>query len=238
MKRIIGIILLLASSSFAVDLGLDTEQYSTGGLFTDPLFPAENSSVKITVRASVEGEINTDVKANIGITAPNGKVVTESVVLKLDKGGKTATGSIDFKTPGNGQYFVTATIDPNNEIAESNEKNNTGRIELPVVIDGRQPHFPWYTSAKYFRWITIIMTAGEDDVEPYLERGVKVLLFKKGTNLEGKWDAKKVSKYLKKDVDKYPGVYVDECGGYPTPENLAKFEKFCKGGVLPENCTS
>ncbi|MFC1676937.1 CARDB domain-containing protein [Planctomycetota bacterium] len=234
MKRVIGIIavLVLIGSAYGADVSISTEHYSTGGLFTDPLFPAENSSVKITVRAVIEGKVNGDIKANVGIAAPGGEVINELIVLELDKGGNTATGSIDWKTLGNGQYFITATVDPNNEIAENDEGNNAGTIELPVVVDGRQPHFPWYTSAKYLRWPTIWMSSERENVERWSERGVKSLAFKLGTNLTGKWDAKKVSKMLSKDLDEFPGVFVDECGGYPTPDMFVKFDTFADGMKL------
>ena len=146
-RILVVITAILASGSvYGADLSLDTEYYSNGGVFTNPLFPAQNSSVTITVRTKIEGKIAGEIKANIAIAAPGGEVINEPVVLKIDEGDKTATGSIDWATLANGQYFVTATVDPNNEIAESNEKNNVGTIELPVLIDGRQPHFPWFGS--------------------------------------------------------------------------------------------
>ena len=94
MKHVIGIILVLlvVGSSYGADLSIDTEFYSTGGLFTNPLFPAEHNSVTITVRAIVEGQIAGDIKAKVAIKTPGGEVINQMIALKLDKKGTTATG--------------------------------------------------------------------------------------------------------------------------------------------------
>ncbi|MFC1676938.1 CARDB domain-containing protein [Planctomycetota bacterium] len=226
---IVGVLLLVGGSIYGADLSLDTELYSTGGLFTNPLFPAENSSVKITVRAVIEGKVNSDIKANVGIAAPGGEVINELIVLELDEGKNTATGSIDWKTLGNGQYFITATVDPNNDIAESDEKNNAGTIELPVVVDGRQPHFPWYGSVPHLRWATIWTNSNKKGVERWGERGVKALRWTYGTNLGGEWDANVVSEKLGAILDGYPGFGADECGGYATEATWDKFKKYTDG---------
>ena len=231
MKNIFGIfvVLLMAGSVYGADLSLDTEYYSVGGLFTNPLFPAEHNSVTITVRTKIEGEIVGDIKANIGIKAPSGKVINEAVVLKVDEGGKTATGSIDWKTLANGQYFVTATVDPNNEIAESDENNNSGTIELPVLLKGREPHFPRYSAVKHLRWATIWTSSGRKYNERWGERGVKALRWTYGTNLAGEWDANTVDEKLGGILEGWPGFGADECGGYATPATWEKFKKYTDG---------
>ncbi|MFC1675771.1 CARDB domain-containing protein [Planctomycetota bacterium] len=251
LRRIVGIIavFVLVGSAYGGDLSIDTKYYSVSGLFTNPLIPAEAQTVKITVRATIEGEITGKIKANVSIATPGGEVINKMVSLKLDKKGttatewvpakrkgrfrlgnskKTATGFVEWKALSNGQYFVTATLDPNNEIAESNENNNVGTIELPVVIDGRQPHFPWYGSEKHLRWATIWSCSGQSNVEQWRERGVKALAFK-GAKIPEGGTANTISEGLQKNIEYYDGIGIDECGGYLTQATLDYYKLFMAG---------
>ena len=53
----LGAALFAAGPVCAVDLAITAEPYFTSGLFTNPLIPTEKDTVRITVRATVEGEI-------------------------------------------------------------------------------------------------------------------------------------------------------------------------------------
>ncbi len=242
---IVGV-LIFVGSSFGADLSIEADNYSVGGLFTNPLIPAEGETVTITVRAIVDGKVNGDIKANVAIKMPGGKVIEEMVTLKPDKEGttatgwienketdrfkldmskRTATGSIEWKAGGNGQYFVTATVDPENKIAESDEKNNVGTIELPVLIDGRQPHFPWFGSEEHLRWATIWSATNKEKVATWRERGVKALRWR-GAKPGKDATPESIAEGLAGEIDAFDGIGVDECGGYATQRTWDFFKKF------------
>lgn len=46
------------------------------------------------------------------------------------------------------------TAEPDGAISETDEDNNEAAMELPVVIPGRGPQFPWYHQTDHLRWAT------------------------------------------------------------------------------------
>lgn len=167
-----AVLLALAlAPAYAVDLAISADSYATSGLFTNPLIPGEKDLVTITVRATVEGEMPTGIAADVKIIAPDGGARHFPVELTPEEG--QATGTFQWKAWQNGLYRVVATLDPDNAIAEANEQNNSASLDLPVVIAGRQPHFPYFAERDHLRWATIWAGAiRQDNIARWQERGV------------------------------------------------------------------
>ncbi len=218
---------LTAAGGHAADLAITADPYSTAGLFTNPLIPVEGDVVTITVRASVAGDVNVAINAEVTLTAPDGRSRHYAVALMPEEG--QATGSLEWKAWRNGRYVVTARLDPKDELAEANEDNNSAEIELPVVIPGRKPHFPWFSQRDYLRWATIWAGGYTKEMTVHWqERGVLPLRWKYGVNLPGEWDEERIYK-MNCGFDESSGVAVDECGYYPTPEAHERFATYMRG---------
>ncbi len=225
---VIAVLLVFAlAPAYAVDLVISADSYATGGLFTNPLIPGEKDIVTITVRATVEGEMPAGIAANVAITAPDGASRHFPVELTPKEG--QATGTFQWKAWQNGLYRVVATLDPDNAIAEANEQNNSAAIKLPVVITGRRPHFPWFAERDWLRWATIWAGAiSQDNIARWQERGVLPLAWKWGLSLPGAWGEDEIYEMMLKFGEASGGA-VDECGYYPTPESIERFQTFVRG---------
>jgi len=64
--------LLVVGVACGADLAITAHSYGMGGLFTNPLIPVEKDRVKITVRATVVGDVPENIPAQIDIIAPGG----------------------------------------------------------------------------------------------------------------------------------------------------------------------
>ena len=221
---------LLAASltpACALDLAISTQNYGTSGLFTNPLIPGEKEIVKITVRATIAGDMPAQVAADIGILAPDG--TARHYPVQLTPGSGQATGTLEWKAWQNGLYRVVATLDPDNALAETNEQNNVASLDLPVVVPGRRPHFPWFAERDCLRWATIWAGAiGRDNIARWQERGVLPLAWKWGTNLPGEWSEDRIYEMML-NFGEASGGAVDECGYYPTPEGIERFQTYMRG---------
>ncbi len=197
----------------AVDLSVSTGDYSTGGLFTRPLIPAEKDVVTIGVRAKVEGDVGESVPAELSITAPDGRTRNADLTLQVSEG--EARGLYEWKAWANGVYSVAVKLDPGDEIAETNEANNGARLTLPIVIQGRQPWFPWFGQKTWLRWANI-WAGGFDKtmIAHWQERGVMPLAWKWGNNYP-KDATEEDFERMYSDAGGTEGIAVDECGYYP-----------------------
>ncbi len=223
---------VFAASTCAVDLAITAEPYFASGLFTNPLIPAEKDTVKITVRATVEGDMPEEITADLAIIAADGAARHYAVDLEPEEG--QATGSIEWQAWQNGRYTLEATLDPDDAIAESNEQNNFAAIELPVVIAGRQPHIVWYHDSDYLRWPT--MWAGkarEATLKQWQERGVMPLKWAAGfTAMRGEITEDRAYRSVIGKLEDWPevsGLAIDEVGYYPKPESEERFQSYMEG---------
>jgi len=223
---------MIAGPACAVDLAINAEPYFASGLFTNPLIPAEKDTVKITVRATVEGEMPKEITAELAIIAADGAARHYAVDLAPEEG--QATGSIEWQPWQNGRYRVTAKLDPDNAIAESNEKNNVAEIELPVVIPGRQPHIVWYHDSDYLRWPTIWGgKVRSETLAQWQERGVMPLKWTAGLSvMRGAVTEDRAYRSVVGKVEDWPevsGLAIDEVGYYPKPESEERFRSYMGG---------
>ena len=216
------------TAAHAADLSLTATPHSVGGLFSNPLIPAEGDTVTITVRAQVQGELADPVEAEWRLRSANGST-THSERLKLTIEGSQASGSFTWTPPHNGLYTLRAVVDPDDRIAEDDRGNNEATLELPVVVSGRRPYFPWYAERDYLRWANL--WAGgihKEHLGRWLERGVRPLAWKWGNNLPGEPTEEDFYKmYL--EMGECPGIAIDECGYYPTPETMEGFAACLRG---------
>ena len=251
-----GLTLAILTPVQAVDLEIVPEPYGIAGLFTNPIIPAEGDTVTITVRAVVRGEVSRRLTADLSVVDPEGEPERHKVELTAEEGPalvgvemttvkngsfrvvpkadpkrRTAAGRIRWEAPRNGRYTVTAKLDPDNIIRETDETNNTASLELPVVTPGRQPHFVWYHHHEYLRWPTV--WAGSPPKESYTrwqERGVKPLRWHGGfTQMRGEITEERVIRAFETRMAKRPGasgLAVDEIGHYPTPESRERFRAY------------
>ena len=63
---------------------LSAAPYNTGGLCANPLIPAEEDSVKITVRAREEGEFAGPVEADLIVRSDNGRTSLSRIETAAD----------------------------------------------------------------------------------------------------------------------------------------------------------
>ena len=145
--------ILLTVSVSAMEISLSAEPYLAGGVCVQPVIPAEGDDVTITLRPSVDGQPPENVPGLVTITAPGGGKRDMPVRLERDQDGALA-GHVSWKAWSNGLYTVTAAIDPEDAVTEDVEDNNTAVLTLPVVVQGRRPHFPWYREVETARWTT------------------------------------------------------------------------------------
>jgi len=210
------------------DLSITAEPYGTGGLFTNPLIPVEKEPVTITVRATVDGEVVGPMEADLLLRSSTGRT-SRRERLELAREGDQAMGTLEWTPRRNGRYTVQALLDPENRVAEDDESNNVATLELPVVVPGRQPYFPWFGERDTLRWANL-WGGGfhREHLARWLERGVRPLAWKWGTNLPGEPTEEDFYKmYL--DMGDCPGLAIDECGYYPTPAEVEKFALCLRG---------
>jgi len=224
----VTLFLALPVGVFGADLSITADPYLTGGLFSSPVLAQEGGAVTVTVRASCTGELSADPRARLTLTGPDGKVLAEpTLVLKREK--DRAEGHWTWTAAGNGLYEIKVVLDPESAISETREDNNTARLTLPVVVEGRKLHFAWYREIPTARWTTCVTSTGEDAHARLAERGVIPLNWEYGGMSWGYCDAKVATEGAEKvlaDVEKLfyekftragdiHGFGIDECGGYP-----------------------
>lgn len=212
----------------AVELSLRATPYSTSSLFTDPLIPAEGETVTLTVRATVAGEVRAPLEADLTLRSATGRVLlTERLTLTLEEG--QATGSLRWTPRRNGLYTLRAVVDPENRFPEEDPGDNEAILELPVVVPGRRPYFPWFGEREHLRWANLWGGGFQmEHLARWLERGVRPLAWKWGTNLPGEPTEEDFYR-LYREMGDCPGIALDECGYYPTPKAMERFALCLQG---------
>ena len=220
---------VMTTSAVAGNLSMTADPYMTGGLFTNPLLPKEGQDVSITVRAQCAGRVSAAAEALLSIRTEDGDQVA-SEKLSLSRKGSCAEASYTWSSDRNGLYTVRVVLDPENKVAEQDEKDNTAELILPVIVKGkcRDLHFPWYREYENGRWSTCVTSAGTDSEkhQRLAERGVIPLHWAPGkTSYDWKRaethpeevleliEEKLFQRYASKD-NTY-GCGIDEVGGYP-----------------------
>lgn len=228
-----SVVLAIAACGYAsaTDLGLIAEPYLRGGLCTDPVVPAEKDLVTILLRPTVDGTVAGPVPARVTITAGDGRARQFDLQLTATEDGGLA-GSVEWKAWKNGLYSVSAVLDPENAIEEDDETNNAAELTLPVVVEGRKPHFVWYGEVETARWTTCVTSAQDEEQRRRLaEHGVIPLHWEYGGMSWNYYDkelaetdceaclAEIEETFYEKFIRELPpysrGPGIDECGGYP-----------------------
>lgn len=225
------IAVLTATAAQAVEPLPPKEPYATGALFTRPLIGVEGGTVTITFRPALSAAVQQPVGGAISITAPDGRTRTWSVDLQPE--GEAITGRLEWKAWHNGVYRVSARVDQASLPAGVKAKPAAATIDLPVVVPGRRPHFPWFGQRETLRWATIWAGAfNKDMIAHWQERGVMPLAWKWGSNHPGDMDAQAYTEYYS-DFGGTEGIAVDECGYYPETlddgAGVGKFTACLKG---------
>ena len=219
-----------AVSTNAGDVAITADPYASGGLFTNPVLPAEEEIVTITVRATVEGEAPDHINADLTIVAPDGTEQHYPVALVPGEG--EATGCIEWEAGRNGLYTVTAKLSPAKTMTEANKANRTAQIVLPVIARDKKLHFVWYREVPTMRWTTCVTSANDSaQCERLAEHGVIPLNWEYGGASWSYYDKEKAEAepdavlkefeevFDDKFTDELPeasrGKGIDETGGYP-----------------------
>jgi len=212
----------------AVELSLTATPYSTGGLFTNPLIPAEGETVTFTVRAAVAEEVRAPLEADLTLRSANGRTLwRDRRTLILEKG--QATASFHWTPRHNGLYTLRAVVDPEDRFPEEDPSDNAATLELPVVVPGRRPYFPWFGEREHLRWANLWGGGFQaEHLARWQERGVRPLAWKWGTNLPGQPTEEDFYR-LYREMGDCPGIALDECGYYPTPEAMERFATCLQG---------
>lgn len=243
---VIGLGVMAVGAAPAVELSLRAMPYSVGGLFTDPLIPAEGDVVTITVRATVEGESNGPflVLADLTLRSADGRTRrSERLQLLPEKDRwkegsdpnvgpsaiRTVAGSFRWIPRRNGLYTVRAVLDPENRLSKKERGNHEATLELPVVVPGRRPYFPWFGERDHLRWANLWGGGFKaEHLARWRERGVRPLAWKWGANLPGQPTEDDFYRmYL--EMGECPGIAIDECGYYPTPAAVERFAVCLRG---------
>ena len=221
------------------NLSVKASPYYNGGLFTFPLLPREGEEVRIFVRADAKGDYasrNRMPQASITITASDDSTVLQRL-LTLTETGTKLEASVIWNPEKNGVYRVSAELDPLNIIDETSETDNSAQIALPVLVEGKVPHFVWYRRpAADIRWMTCITNADTRNFEQLTERGIRALKWEYGGMSWNRYDRKEAEEnpevvleeledlFYAKYSGESPmaGLGIDECGGYPETFQLAK----------------
>ncbi len=223
-------IVTMVPPGHALDLSLTAAPYTTGGLYTNPVFPVEGETVQIVLRAQVEGETAGAIPAELAIGYPSGLVRRFPLSLTLADG--LAEGVLPFSAPANGIYTVTATLDPEQALNETDESNNTAQITLPVVVAGRELNFVWYGEEPTLRWTTCVASANDEAQRKRLaERGITPLHWEYGGMSWSYYDKERAQTDPEAVLSEIEAVFdgkfsggqppyaagpgIDETGGYP-----------------------
>jgi len=228
---LVALVLLVsvASAACAVDLAITSSPYFESGLFADRSIACEGERLTITVRATVQGTLERTVPATVIIRGRKGRAVARREVV-LEPGNGEAEGTTRWTPTRNGLMRIEAIIDPRNEIPEENESNNEASLELPVVIPGRLPMFPWFSERTYLRWANIWAGGiNQGNIKRWRERGVMPLAWKwGGYNMPGNPTEEEFFKSYS-DAGDCPGIAIDEFGYYPLAKNIARHEAALRG---------
>ena len=129
-------ILGLSVPSAAANLAITAQPYMTGGLFTNPLLPKEDQEVSIIVRAQCTGTLDADPKAALSIKTDDGETVAAETI-SLSRRDGLAEATYTWSSDQNGLYTVRVDLDPDNEVVEDDENDNSAELTLPVVVKGK-----------------------------------------------------------------------------------------------------
>ena len=229
-----GVLMLvcLSNTVAAPNVNISAAPYLAGGLFTNPVFPVEGQEVAITVRASCTNDAPCPFDAHLTLRDAAGSLVTETT-LSLDRNPASPDVTVEavFRWMGgpNGLYTARVELDPANVIAEENEEDNTAELAVPVVVQGRALHFPWYSEWPAARWATCITSASEAAQARLFERGVLPLNWEYGGQSWSYYDKEQARTHPEKALAEIEEVFykkfaseakvygfgIDECGGYP-----------------------
>lgn len=233
--------LLLATMSCAVaggsdtlDLTLATDDYVNADLFTNPVLPREGEQVRIGVRLTA-ADVTDPLTVLLQIEDSQGQVLdTAQLELQAEENSQDRVAFYTWTAGANGFYQVTATVDPDNAIAETNEDNNIATLTLPVLDEGRELHFVWYRETPGMRWATCVTSLADEQAPVLLERGITPLKWTWGGMSQcasGYYDRELMESdperfaaeledyfyemYTAEQSDGYSGFGIDEMGGYP-----------------------
>lgn len=223
------LLVFVAPAVHAVDLVITGSPYFESGLFADRVIAPQGERLTITARAAVQGTLDRTVPASVIIRGRKGRVVARREVI-LEPGDGVAEGTTRWTPTRNGILRLEAIIDPHNEIPEENESNNVASLELPVVIAGRMPAFPWFSERPYLRWANIWAGGiNHENIERWRERGVMPLAWKwGGCNMPGNPTEEDFFKHYS-DAGDCPGIAIDEFGYYPLAKQIARNETALRG---------
>ena len=156
----------------ATDLCVEMGSYCTAGLFTKPLLPREDEEVTITVRVGNVDGLTENPKVLLEIVRPDQTVAAkQELVLPIKE--TVAESSFIWRAGTNGLYRIAVWIDPENEIEEVSETNNSAELVLPVLKKGIVLHLPWQHEMPWIRWATCIGSANSAEQRVRLnERGI------------------------------------------------------------------
>ncbi len=233
MRRLLYLCAILATCHPAaaepVELSITAQPYLTGGLFTRPLLPQQSEPVTITVRASCQGAPAGPIIARLTIESPSGKQLVRKD-LDLKRTDAMAEATCSWVSQDTGLFKVRVHLDPANKIREKSEANNAAELMLPVIVERRELHFPWYREPEGVRWMTCATSTKGDQQPRLLERGVLPLNWEYGGMSWTYYDKDKAKtdpeavltdveklfyKKFTREDPKLVGLGMDEFGGYP-----------------------
>lgn len=198
--------------------------YGTQGFFMSQPMAVERERVTFHLRATGSGPAPT---GTLTLKHSSGQVVREAS-LSFTPVGERYEAQWSWAPLRNGLYSAAASLHGEGYTFENTRARDL-ELLVPVIVKGRELHFPWYRPSNYLRWITVSTSTGQQGptVAQLRERGVKALQWTfggmqlhhqdwmKGKSLE-EYETY-VDEYYKSMLsdEHFDGVGVDEFGGYP-----------------------
>ncbi len=193
--------------------------------------PPDEQAVRDAIFTGLHVDAPQKIAKSFNVDPPKEEKHRFNLVLKAEEGvANTYIGRMPWTPLRNGPYTLTATLDPDHRITETDEANNTATLHVPVVVPGRRPHFVWYHAQQNLRWATI--WAGNPPADSYSrwqERGVQPLRWHNGPPKKGHIDPVQVLLGYEQRQVKKPGASgwaVDELGLYPKSAARKRFAEY------------
>lgn len=211
-----GVFLLLACAGAPgeslPDLYLSTAEFDKSDITLSESVPQQGD--KIDVRAKIHNQ-GSKPASNIVVRFYQECKGRKRALGKRHRIAEIGTNNFvsltqEWSVPANGFYKISAAIDPDNRIEETEEANNEASLDVPVTAKKLYIHY-WHCPEST-RYVTSVMTGGgKRDTEYWKGRGVIPVEWKPGYGYSNWTEEQFVTRWSSVN-DGNQGIAIDEFG--------------------------
>lgn len=214
----VALLVVAGTLHAAPDLVVTTTPAGESDLTLSRRIPIRGERIELRARIRNDGdEPATDVPIDLTLTDRDGKELTTHRAMIDVKAADSTSIAVEWTPEANGFYRFSVMIDAEEQIAESDEKNNTASWEFPVVF--RRLYFnKWGADIKDLRYLN--MSSVGYYTPEYWHRFGSIALHWAGARIDPD-DPEAAKSYIehvgKLLGDGYDGIIIDEIGAYAGP---------------------